>query len=680
MGLLGTIERPADLKALSVVQLQALAQEIREEILRTVSELGGHLASSLGAVELCLALHVVFDAPEDQLIWDMGYQAFAHKLVTGRRERFKTLKQLGGLSGFSHKDESPYDVFTTGHGGTALSTALGLALAQDQVRATRQVVAIIGDASLGEGMALEALNHIGHVKPNLLVILNDNKMSISKPVGGLSRYLNRIITNPTYNRLRVDFERVVGKLPHGSGFLRLGRKVEESLKGLLVPGLVFEELGFRYVGPIDGHHLSELIATLRNVRRLKGPILLHVATIKGKGYRFAEADPERFHKVEPFDIETGQPLAPGSRPHLIRRVKVEGRRFTSSASSLRSPATFTEAFSEELLRVGEANRRVVVLTAAMPEGTGVSAFAARYPERCLDVGMAEQHALGVAAGLARGGARPIVAIYATFLQRAFDQIMHEVCLQELPVILAIDRAGLVGEDGPTHHGVFDLAYLRVLPNLMVLAPKDPAELQAMLRWALTQPAPIAIRYPRGGVVWGHGREGTSTPIAAGTSECLREGTDLALVAMGSMVAPSLAVAEALARAGLDATVINARFVKPLDEAMLRAVAHQGALVTLEETPCEGGFGSAVAEALERLGVPPMPHLGIGLPDAFIEHGKRAELLTRCRLDPEQLTQRVFTWFRGLPRKVPRQARQLAVTPTLVSAKCASVAGSLSLSR
>jgi 1-deoxy-D-xylulose-5-phosphate synthase len=660
MDLLETIERPADLKALSVIQLKALAQEIRDEMIRTVSGLGGHLASSLGAVELCLALHVVFDAPEDQLIWDMGYQAFAHKLVTGRRARFKTLKQLGGLSGFNHKDESPYDLFTTGHGGTALSTALGLALARDQVKAARQVVAIIGDASLGEGMALEALNHIGHIKPNLLVILNDNKMSISKPVGGLSRYLNRIITNPTYNRLRVDLERVVGKLPHGSRFLRLGRKVEESLKGLLVPGLVFEELGFRYVGPIDGHHLSELITTLRNVRRLKGPILLHVATVKGKGYRFAEADPERFHKVEPFDVATGHPTAPGSpsTPLVAGRLQARSHKkvpSTSSASSLEPPATFTEAFSEELLRMGEMNRRVVVLTAAMPEGTGVSAFAARYPERCLDVGMAEQHALGVAAGLARGGARPIVAIYATFLQRAFDQIMHEICLQELPVILAIDRAGLVGEDGPTHHGVFDLAYLRVLPNLMVLAPKDPAELQAMLRWALAQHAPVAIRYPRGGTMWGEMREAPPSPMAAGTSERLREGTDLALVAIGSMVAPSLAVADALARAGVDASVINARFVKPLDEAMLRAVARQGALVTLEETPCEGGFGSAVTEALERLGMPLMPHLGIGLPDAFIEHGKRSELLTRCRLDPESLTRRISQWYHGLVRRPSRPA-------------------------
>ena len=361
MSLLETIDRPADLKALTLPQLTGLAQEIREEILRTISRLGGHLASSLGAVELCLALHYVFEAPEDQLVWDMGYQAFAHKLVTGRRERFSTLKQFGGLSGFSHKEESPYDLFTTGHGGTVLSTALGLAMARDQVSGDAHVVAIIGDASLGEGMALEALNHIGHVKPKLLVILNDNRMSIAKPIGGLSRYLNRIITNPTYNRIKVDVEQLMKRFPHGSQFVKLGRKVEESLKGLLVPGLVFEELGFRYVGPIDGHNLRELITTLKNVKRLHGPILLHVSTVKGKGYRFAEQDPERFHKVEPFDLTTGQ-----LKNALGSRLKALGKNARPTASSLQPTATFTEAFSDELVRLGETNRRLVVITAAMP--------------------------------------------------------------------------------------------------------------------------------------------------------------------------------------------------------------------------------------------------------------------------------------------------------------------------
>ncbi len=725
MKLLDTIDRPADIKPLTTPQLSALAQEIREELLTTISELGGHLASSLGAVELCLALHYVFDAPDDQLLWDMGYQAFAHKLITGRRKRFHTLKQLGGLSGFNNKDESPYDFFTTGHGGTVLSTALGLAIARDragvpaarrvgegsaerrepeadrarvpseagwakevpmsertsadQVKGSRHVVAIIGDASLGEGMALEALNHIGHLKPNLLVILNDNKMSIAQPVGGLSRYLNRIITNPLYNRLRVDLEQFVGRLPHGSKFLRLGRKVEESLKGLLVPGLVFEELGFRYVGPIDGHNLPELIRTLKNVKRLmvrpssasrpertkrveglKGPILVHVSTVKGKGYRFAEEDPERFHKIEPFDVATGLPKTKSARGSGLG---ARGKNGKPTAQSPQPPASFTEAFSETLVQLGETNRRLVALTAAMPEGTGVSEFAKRFPGRCLDVGMAEQHGLGVAAGLARGGSRPVVAMYSTFLQRAFDQIMHEICLQELPVILAIDRAGLVGEDGPTHHGAFDIAYLRVLPHIVLLSPKDPAELQAMLRWALEQDRPVAIRYARGGIVCGE-LLGKPAKVMIGKSETLRSGRDVVLFALGSMVYPALAAAVELSREGIEATVVNARFVKPLDEAMVRQAACIGCVVTLEEAQVAGGFGSGVSETLDALGCPATPHLRIGLPDAFVEHGKRSELLKRCQLDPESLARRILHWYHALrgapdaPGIAGRQAGEL----------------------
>jgi len=586
----------------------------------------------------------VFDAPDDQLVWDMGYQAFAHKLITGRRARFGTLKQLGGLSGFNHKEESPYDLFTTGHGGTVLSTAMGLALARDQVTGNRHVVAIIGDASLGEGMALEALNHIGHVKPNLLVILNDNRMSIAQPIGGLSRYLTRIITNPAYNRFHRDLERLVKCLPHGSRLLRLGRKVEESLKGFLVPGLVFEELGFRYVGPVDGHNLRELILTLKNVKQLNGPILLHVSTVKGKGYRFAEEDPERFHKLEPFDLATGQLKGRGARGAPAPAVGRGGPGGRGARTKVTE--TFTEAFSDELLKIAETKPRVVAITAAMPEGTGVSEFAKRFPGRYLDVGMAEQHALGVAAGLARGGARPVVAIYSTFLQRAYDQIMHEMCLQRLPVVLAIDRAGLVGEDGPTHHGVFDVAYLRVLPNLVVMSPKDPDELRAMLRWALEQDAPVAIRYARGGIVCGEPL-GKPATIAAGKAELVRPGKDVALLALGSMVYPALEAADRLARDGIDAMVVNARFVKPLDEPMVRQAAQLGRLVTLEEAQIAGGFGSAVSEALAASGVPPISQLSIGLPDGFVEHGRRGELLKLCRLDPDSLTQRINRWCQTL---------------------------------
>ncbi len=633
MSLLQTIERPADLKALTVPQLGRLAQEIREELIATIAQLGGHLASSLGAVELCLALHYVFDAPDDQLVWDMGYQAFAHKLITGRRGQFKTLKQFGGLSGFNNPHESPYDLFLTGHGGTALSTALGLAIARDQAQGAHHVVAIIGDASLGEGMALEALNHIGHADPNMIVILNDNKMSIAKPVGGLSRYLNRIITNPTYNKLRRQAKEIAKRLPHGSKIVHLGHKMEESIKGMLVPGLVFEELGFRYVGPIDGHNLPELITTLKNAKRMRGPILFHVSTVKGKGYAPAMEDPERFHKTEAFDPATGTPKSDVLKPKNGGAKKANGH------------ATFTEAFSDELVRLGEAKKRLIAITAAMPEGTGLDKFAKRFPERYIDVGMAEQHSIGLAAGLAKGGARPVVAIYSTFMQRAFDQIMHEVCLQELPVVLALDRASLVGEDGPTHHGVFDIAYLRVLPNLTVLSPKDPSELRAMLQWALEQDRPVALRYARGGIVCGEPL-GRPSKIMAGRSETLRPGRDLALVALGSMVYPALTIAETLARDGIDAAVINARFVKPLDEAMVRQAAQTGAIVTLEEAQIAGGFGSAVSEAMSALNLPAIPHLRIGLPDQFVEHGKRSELLKLCQLDPDSLTPRILRWHQS----------------------------------
>ncbi|MBI4341147.1 MAG: 1-deoxy-D-xylulose-5-phosphate synthase [Candidatus Omnitrophica bacterium] len=662
MRLLDSIERPADLKPLSHAQLHQLAQEIRGELLKTISALGGHLASSLGAVELCLALHYVFEAPEDLLVWDMGYQAFAHKLITGRRDAFHTLKQFKGLTGFNNKDECPYDLFTTGHGGTVLSTALGLAMARDQADESRQVVAIIGDASLGEGMALEALNHIGHLKTNLLVILNDNKMSIAPPVGGLSRYLTRIVVSPTYNKIRQDVEDLLRKLPAGAKFLRLGKKMEETLKGFLVPGLVFEELGFRYVGPVDGHNLPELISTLKNVRRMKGPILLHVNTVKGKGYRFAEQDPERFHKIEAFDLETGQHK---SQEALGSRLKALGKNGRPTAYSLEPTATFSEAFSDELIRLGEANKRLLAITAAMPEGTGVSEFAKRFPDRCIDVGMAEQHAVGLAAGLAKGGARPVVAIYSTFLQRAYDQIMHEMCLQQLPVVLAIDRASLVGEDGPTHHGVFDLAYLRPLPNLLLLSPKDPSELRAMLRWSMEQKLPVAIRYARGGIVCGEPL-GKSSRIITGKSESLRPGKDLSLLAIGSMVYPALKAAEQLAREGIEAAVVNARFIKPIDEAMVRAAVQTGHLVTIEEGQIAGGFGSAVSETIDALALPAVPHLRIGLPDQFIEHGKRSELLRLVRLDSESLTQRILRWYHGLsaPTDLPahetdeRQAGEL----------------------
>ncbi len=627
--ILKTINSPADLRRLSPAALPPLAQEIRDEILRVVSRQGGHLASSLGAVELVLGLHYVFDAPQDHLLWDMGYQAYAHKLITGRREQFETLKQFGGLSGFNNKDESPYDLFTTGHGGTVISTALGLATARDLQGESRHVVAILGDASLGEGMALEALNHVGHLKTNLIVILNDNKMSIAPSIGGIPKYLNRILTDPLYNRVHKHLGRIIKHFPRfGPRMLALSQKIEEGLKGLLVPGMLFEELGFRYIGPINGNDIDAVVTTLRNVKALDGPTLIHAVTQKGKGCKFAIDDPERFHKTEPFDLKTGQPSAQGSR-------------LKARASSLQPPATFTEAFSRQLLALAQQDPRIVAVTAAMPEGTGLHLFKERFPKRFFDVGMAEQHGIGFCAGLATAGYKPVIALYSTFLQRAFDQVVHEVCLQRLPVILAIDRASLVGEDGPTHHGIFDIAYLRHIPNMTILAPKNETELSAMLRFAVHFGGPIAVRYPRGGSLKGPASAKFSSvcaPIARGRAELLREGRDVALIALGSMVHPAIDAAWQLEAVGISAAVVNARFARPVDGALLASLARQYAhLVTIEEGVLDGGFGSAVWESLEQQGIAVTSLHRLGLPSEFHEHGSRDRLLVRYGLTADGIS-------------------------------------------
>ncbi len=626
--LLDRINSPQDVKALRLAQLPELTQELRETILTTVSHVGGHFASSLGAVELIVALHYVFDAPTDQIVWDMGYQAYAHKLLTGRREQFSTLKQLGGISGFNNKEESPYDLFTTGHGGTAISTALGLATARDLTGARRRVVAVLGDASLGEGMALEALNHAGHVKErDFLVILNDNKWSIAPSVGAISRYLNRVITAPVYNRLRDDVESLLRRTPkYGSRLLRLAKQIEEGVKGMLVPGRLFEDLGFRYFGPIDGHDLNALITTLRNVKRLHGPMLIHTITQKGKGCSWAERDPERFHKVEPFDLKTGQP----KRVEIKRR---NGREFTS----------FTDAFTKTLVRLATSDKRVVAISAAMLEGTGLRPFQERFPDRCFDVGMAEQHGVGFGAGLARGGLRPVIAMYSTFLQRAYDQLFHEICLQDVPVVFAIDRAGLVGEDGPTHHGLFDIAYLRAFPRMTILSPKDETELAQMLTFAATFPGPISLRYSRGSSLpLSSPLRKATQPIKLGQAETLIAGEDIALWALGSMVYPAVEASRKLAQQhGVQPTVVNARFVKPLDRALLREIAQRHRLlITLEEAGLEGGFGSAVLEAVEEEGWRDLTVVRLGIPTAFIQHGQRDQLLEQVKLTPAGIVEQV----------------------------------------
>ena len=610
--LLSRIAGPQDLKSLDVAQLKGLAREIRAKIVETVARNGGHLAPSLGVVELTLAIHYVFDAPKDRIIWDVGHQAYAHKLVTGRFSRFHTLRQLDGIAGFPKRNESPYDCLDTGHSSTSISAGLGMTTALDLLGEEGRVVAVIGDGSMTAGMAFEAMNHAGHIKKDLIVILNDNEMSISPNVGALSSFLSRKLTGRFARRFKREVESFLKRSEVGVNIWTVLKKSEESLKSLITPGMLFEAFQFDYVGPVPGHHLETLIETLDNLKNLDGPVLLHCLTRKGKGYPPAEREPERFHGVGPFHVETGEPLRP-SRP---------------------APPSYTKVFSQALIRIAREDPKVVAITAAMPSGTGLDAFAREFPDRFFDVGIAEQHAVTFAAGLALEGLRPVVAIYSTFLQRAYDQIIHDVCLSDLPICFALDRGGLVGEDGPTHHGAFDLSYLRAIPNMVVMAPKDENELQHMLFTALRHPGPCAIRYPRGSGL-GKSLDWVLEEIPLGRGEVVREGDDVALVAMGNHVATALEAAELLAREGVEARVINARFVKPLDRELIAAAAREcRALVTVEENVLMGGFGSAVVELLADEGLLGARVVRMGLPDRFIEHGSQAALRERLGLTPQ----------------------------------------------
>lgn len=582
-------------------ELEALAAEIRTLLIETTAKRGGHLAPNLGVVELTLALHKVFNSPEDKIIWDVGHQSYVHKIVTGRWQDFHTLRQWGGISGFPKPEESPHDVFATGHSSTSISVALGLAKARDLRGEDYKVVAVIGDGSLTGGLAFEALNNAGHLKTNLIVVLNDNEMSIAPNVGALSTYLSQARLNPTLYKFRTDLEQFIQKIPKvGETTFRYWDKLKDSFKYLVIPGIVFEELGFTYIGPVDGHNLRQLTQTLTDATRRQGPVLLHVRTKKGKGYRPAEENPTRFHGVPGFDVGTGAlPTASG-------------------------PPTYTEVFGATLTEAAAHDDRIVAITAAMTEGTGLKSFAHAYPERFFDVGIAEGHAVTMAGGLARAGMKPVVAIYSTFLQRAFDQIMHDVCLQKLPVIFAIDRAGVVGEDGPTHHGVFDLAYLRMMPGLTIMVPKDENELRQMFLFALKMDKPVAIRYPRG-----QGNGGNLSTVQAfkpGEAEVLRTGEDAAILALGPMVKKAEEAADLLKTAGINCAVINARFVKPLDRdtiiAWARRVPH---LITVEDHVLTGGFGSAVLELLAEVGVRSGQITRLGYPDQFIETATIAEL-------------------------------------------------------
>ncbi|HET8759543.1 MAG TPA: 1-deoxy-D-xylulose-5-phosphate synthase [Nitrospiria bacterium] len=628
MRLLDQINAPEDLRRLSPEQLPQVAAELRDTIINTLAANGGHFAGPLGAVDLNVALHYVFDTPRDRLVWDVGYQAYAHKLLTGRRERFHTLRQLDGISGFPLRAESSYDTFGTGHAATSISAALGMAEGRDLLPeggdvTPRKVVAIIGDGSMTAGMAFEGLNQAGALKTDLIVVLNDNSMAISENVGALSSYLTRIITGKLYTKVKEETEAILRHIPKiGPPMLKMAKKAEESMKGLFVPGLLFEEMGFRYIGPIDGHRLDHLVTTFENVKHLSGPLLVHVITHKGKGYEPAERNPIAFHGVTPFDRETG------------RSKKAPGR------------PSYTTIFANTLIELARSRPEVVAITAAMPEGTGLNLFAKEFPDRYYDVGIAEQHAVTFAAGLATEGVRPVVAIYSTFLQRGYDQVVHDVCLQNLPVLFCLDRGGLVGEDGATHHGVFDFSYLRHIPNMVVMAPKDENELRHMLLTGLLHPGPCAIRYPRGeseGVT----PDPTIVPLPIGRGEIVRDGDDVALVAIGAMVPVALKAADLLRDRGVAATVVNARFVKPLDRDLLLDVAERvRRIVTIEDQALMGGFGSAVLELFEEADARGVEVRRIGLPDAFIEHGAQKLLRQQHGLDPEGVAQRVMAFLKS----------------------------------
>lgn len=614
--MLDTLVSPNQIKKMSYKEIARLADEIRQLLIETVSHTGGHLAPNLGVVELTLAIHRVFDTPKDKIVFDVGHQSYVHKILTGRADRFHTLRTKDGISGFPKIHESEHDSFGTGHSSTSISAALGMALARDMNGEDHQVLAVIGDGSMTGGQAFEALNHAGNTDAHMIVILNDNEMSIDKNVGALSEYLSKARVAPSYNKIKQDAETFLKQIPAvGDKAFKTVKKMKDGLSYLLVsPGMLFEELGFHYYGPIDGHNTELLTEMLTKAKHREGPVLVHVVTKKGKGYRPAEEHADTFHGVGPFCVETG---------------KVHKKP---------SPPSYTSVFGSTLISLAEKDPDILGITAAMPEGTGLKKFGQRFPKQFFDVGIAEQHAVTLAAGLAAAGKKPVVALYSTFAQRAYDQILHDVCLQNLPVVFAIDRAGLVGEDGPTHHGVFDLSYLRLIPNIVIMAPKDENELRHMLASAVTYPHPVALRYPRGS---GIGVE-TDDPLRIlpiGKGEVVREGKDAAFLAIGSMVHSCMKAAEILAEQGIDAEVIDLRFAKPLDKELILETARKHRyLITAEENALQGGVGSAITEMLGEAGLYDVKVLRLGIPDRFIEHGNRAILLRELALDEAGIAQ------------------------------------------
>lgn len=621
MKYLSEINSPADLRQLRVEDLQEVADEVRQFIIDTCSRIGGHTGASLGAVELAVAMHYVFDTPNDRLVWDVGHQAYAHKILTGRRDQLHTIKQDGGLSGFLRRDESEYDTFGAGHASTSLSAALGMAVARDKKKEDFHVCALIGDSSLAGGMAMEAINQAGHLKSRMIVILNDNEMSIAPAVGALSGYLNRIKGAQSYQHLKEEIGDALESVPHFGGRLRRAAKsVKDAIAAAVLPGALVNELGFKYIGPVDGHNVPMMVKALEEAKKIDdGPVIVHALTAKGKGFPNPEKNYYAYHATGPFDPKTGLPYK----------------------SNKVAPPAYTQVFGETMCELMAADERIVALTAAMPDGTGIDKVLEKFPDRSFDVGIAEQHAVTFCAGMACEGLKPVAAIYSTFLQRAFDQVIHDVCLQDLDVTIAMDRAGIVGADGPTHHGLLDIAYLRGYPNIVLMAPKDEAELRDMMLTAIEHKGAAAIRYPRGN---GYGVDISAAPkqLEIGKGEVLREGGDAAIIAYGSMVYPAVEAAEILSKDGIDATVVNARFVKPLDAQLILGIAREvGLLVTVEEAYLAGGFGSAVMELLEANGLQDkVKVVRMGVADEIVTHGDAKRLLAQYGLNAEGIALRV----------------------------------------
>lgn len=615
--LLEQINQVNDIKKLDKSEWEPLAQEIRDFLIEKISVSGGHLASNLGVVELTMAMHLAFNFPEDQVVWDVGHQSYTHKLLTGRRAGFEDLRKYGGMSGFPKRKESDCDCFDTGHSSTSVSAGTGLVKARDLLGEDRSVISVIGDGALTGGMAFEALNNASQLKSNFIIVLNDNQMSIAENVGGISQYLNGIRTAEGYNHFKEGLQNTLEKIPvYGEGLVRQLKRTKSGLKQLVIPGMYFENMGITYLGPVDGHNIEQLIRTFHDAKRIRHAVLIHVCTQKGKGYAPAERHPSRFHGAEPFVIETGLP------------------------KHKRTKANYTDIFSTVMRKIGDRDEKVVAITAAMPDGTGLKRFRNMFPDRFFDVGIAEQHAVTFAAGLAAGGMKPVVAVYSSFLQRAYDQILHDVCIQNLHVVFAIDRAGLVGSDGETHQGIFDLSYLSSIPNMTIMAPKNKWELSDMLKFALNYDGPIALRYPRGEAY--DGLQEFRAPVVYGKSEAIYEESDIALVAVGSMVKTAEQVRTILKDTGYSCTLINARFVKPIDEEMLEELTKSHSLVvTLEENVRNGGYGDHVLEYISDRRLP-LKVLNIALPDEYVEHGNVSLLYKEVGLDPETIAKQIIT--------------------------------------